>query len=120
VLIPYWSRNEVHDQTMTVDHVIEMQVTPIGGEGRFDNMANFRLMDSANNSSAGKELDHNVMKMRETLVRLTGDQGWMYRDITFEVVTASGQARPGLWTIEEISRGEHLDAFERLGRPSPP
>jgi hypothetical protein len=120
VLIPYWSRNEVHDTTMTVDHVIEMQVTPIGGEGRFDNMANYRLMDSVNNSSAGTELEHNIRKMRETLVGMTRDQGWMYRDITFEVVMATGQARPGLWTIEEISIGEHLDAFERLGRPAPP
>jgi hypothetical protein len=120
VIFPYWSRDDVYGQTMTVDHLIEMQVTPIGGEGGFDNMANYRLMDTSNNSSVGTQLEHNIRKMRETLVGVTADQGWMYRDITFEVVTAPQQLTPGLWTQDELIAGAHLDAYDRLGRPPPP
>jgi hypothetical protein len=120
VIFPYWSRNDVYGQTMTVDHLIEMQVTPIGGEGRFDNMANYRLMDASNNSSVGTQLAENILRMREGLVNFTGDQGWMYRDITFEVVVAPQQLTPGLWTKDELIAGAHLDAYVRLGSPPPP
>jgi hypothetical protein len=120
VIRPYWSRSRDLREVMEVDHIIEMQVTPIGDEGRFDNMAHLRLMDASKNGGAGKELEWNIVKMRETLVNCTGDQGWMYRLITFERIAASTSNNPSIWTQDDLIAGRHLDAYQRLGRPTPP
>jgi hypothetical protein len=105
---------------MQVDHIIEMQVTPIGGEGRFDTPVYYRLMDASKNGGAGGELSANILKMRETLVNCTGNQRWMYADITFERIASSTSNNPGIWTQDDIIAGRHLDAYDRLGRPTPP
>jgi len=120
VVIPYWSRTTPYDSKMQVDHVIEMQVTPIGHEGQFDNLATLRLLDASSNTSAGSQFDHNIRHLRDTLAGQTADQGWMYRDITFERIALAGLVILGLWTTEELIAGEYLDAYVRLMRPAPP
>jgi hypothetical protein len=120
VIFPWWSRLGAHPEKMEVDHIIEMQVTPIGGEGRFDIMANYRLLDASSNGSAGSELAHNIQKMREVLAATTGDPAWLTRDITFEVVIAPDWRAAGFWTQGELIEGRHLDEYVRLGRPPEP
>jgi hypothetical protein len=120
VVFPFWSQTAVYPEPMQVDHDIEMQVTPIGKEGKFDTPAHHRLMDAGSNVGAGAELLWNIVKMRETLVKCTNDQGWMYRRLVFERVAASTSNNPGIWSRDDLISGRHLDAYERLGRPKPP
>jgi len=77
-------------------------------------------MDANSNTGAGSELAWNIIKMREALVNCTGDSGWMTYRMVFEKVAASTSNNPGIWTREDLIAGRHLDAYERLGRPTPP
>ena len=116
VIFPYWSLTTKYEKNkpMEVDHLIEMQVTPIGRESQFDTMFYYRLMDASSNGGAGAELMHNILKMREALAACYKDQGWMYRPIKFERVIASPSNNPGIWTQEDLIAGRHLDAYEKL------
>jgi hypothetical protein len=115
VIFPFWSRTTIYDTSMQVDHLIEMQVTPIGREKQFDVMAYYRLMDASSNGGAGSELMNNIRKMRETLVTChNGDPEWMNKKITFESVAPSSSNNPGIWTKEDLIAGEHLEAYRKL------
>jgi len=114
VITPYWSRTERLSGPMEVDHIIEMQVTPINNWKKFDTMAFYRLMDASKNGPAGPELDENIARMREALTECYQDQSWMYRLLRFEKVAASPTNRPDIWTKDDLVAGKHIDAYEKL------
>lgn len=114
VIFPHWSNRRVYASPMQVDHVIEMQVTPVGMEGAFDIMAWYRLMDASSNLGAGPELEANIRKIREAMWACTGDETWMQRLIIFEAVAESTSNFPGIWSSEDLVAGRHLDAYQRL------
>jgi hypothetical protein len=120
LILPYWSKSQVLTTPMQVDHIVEMQVAPIGREGELDNMANYRLMDGRQNASVGSELSANVRNLRGALQK-RGGAAWETCDLTFDRVTAPYQKIPFTWTKEELQAGAHLDAFDkRLGKPPRP
>lgn len=120
LILPYWSKKRILSDRMQVDHIVEMQVTPIGREDEFDNMANYRLMEASENASVGSELAANIKKMRDALKALGGNV-WLQCDLTFDRVATSGNKTPTTWTEEELKRGEQVEAYKRLkpGSPKP-
>jgi hypothetical protein len=119
IIRPYWSKSHVLGDRMVVDHIVEMQVTPIGRETQFDLLPNYRLMETGENSSVGAELVANIRKMREAL-ESRGGSIWRDCDLTFDKVSAAGRKTPSTWTQEELQAGRQLDAYERLGKPPRP
>jgi hypothetical protein len=119
VVRPYWSKDRVLGARMQVDHIVEIQVAPIGREGELDNMANYRLMEAEQNASVGPELSGNIKKMRDALQAKDGAP-WDQCDLTFDRVSSSGAKTPSTWTKEELQSGAQLDAYERLGKPPKP
>lgn len=120
VIRPYWSKSTVLNRRMAVDHIVEIQVAPIGREGQLDLMPNYRLMDSGQNSSVGAELSANIQTLRETLAKESDNDIWLRCDLTFDNLVARGAISALTWTKEQLQNGEQLDAFVRLGRPPKP
>jgi hypothetical protein len=117
VLRPTWTAQRLFWAGMEVDHRIEMQVTPIGGEEIYDDLWNYELLDKATNGRSGGNLRSNITRERARLAAITGDQTWNTRDILrFHRVVAQPPAiNAGRWTYEQVRDGEHITAFELLG-----
>ena len=100
---------------MQTDHIIEMQVTPIGGEAAYDAMSNYELLDAASNRASGSQLMWNIDTMRKTLEAACDDPRWRTEPITFEhVALETSFWNAGRWSQEQIVGGEHIDAFESI------
>ena len=114
VLRPTWDVSSNAWRGMEVDHQLEMQVSPIGGEASFDQRWNYWLLDADSNGQAG-----NMMKIfiqaerRDVNTRFPG-QGWLTKDITrFHRLDVEGGAwHRGFWHFDQGRDGEHLDNFE--------
>lgn len=113
---PYWSKTRVFKKRMEVDHIVELQVATIGQEGRFDVMSNYQLMEATQNRSAGSAMKQRIINIRNQLAKFGGDL-WDRCDLTFDDVVSLGAETPQAWTQQELIAGEHIEAFERLGRP---
>jgi hypothetical protein len=125
---PYWSkqyldasrksRKKPRDSDdiprMQVDHVIEWQVRPLDGAPWVDQPWNFELMDASSNGSSGPKMKGNINKERKRLARLTGDDEWLTKDITFTIIKIEGSADTERWSSEEIEDGDHHDAYRIL------
>ena len=116
---PYWSKTRVFSERMEVDHIVELQVATIGQEGRFDVISNYQLMEASQNGSAGGAMRQRIINMRNQLAKFGGDV-WDTCDLTFDDVVSLGAETPQAWTQQELTAGEHVEAFERLGRPPRP
>lgn len=130
ILRPYWSKRfldasrrsrrkpkEIDSDAiprMQVDHVIEWQVRPLTGGPWVDQPWNFELMDPSSNGSSGPKIKGNIDKERKSLRDLTGDDGWLTKDITFTAVLIEGSADVERWSSEQIEDGDHLDSYRRL------
>ncbi|MCB0589207.1 MAG: hypothetical protein KDD06_28220, partial [Phaeodactylibacter sp.] len=113
---PYWSadRNFSPQRRMQVDHLIEWQVRPLSGGQWIDEPWNFELLDASSNGSAGPRMRGNIRRQRESLAQRTGDSSWLTRDLTFNWVSAESPGIAFRWSFDEIVRGDHLLAYERL------
>jgi len=108
--IPNWSWSSPFI-SMTVDHVLELQVVPLGEEEIWDRPNNYELLDQSSNSSSGPKLKSNIRKERERLTRVTGDQGWMYDDLCFTRLIATPGPSGQRWSVDAIRSGDHLSAL---------
>lgn len=117
ILRPSWNR-QGQRMPMQVDHKVEWQVRPIGGDALFDNVANMELLDARSNQASGQAIHASIQNTRQNLANETGDQSWLSRDITFTAVTGGGSAGHR-WSDEEIKRGEHLRVYRDRLAESP-
>jgi len=114
ILRPRWTREGLWRDT-NVDHIIEHQVAPIGGEEVIDQPWNYDLLDADSNQEAGWQLDFAIVSERFRLAFATGDLRWLTCDIQFSEVEAMTPSAVGRWTVEEVGNGVHLRFFRRLG-----
>jgi hypothetical protein len=119
VLRPRWSPTRFWPD-MQVDHRIEMQVAPIGGEAAYDQNWNYELLDRSSNTSSGPRMRANIRRERSQLAAHYGDQTWMTRDLTFERIDVEPASPSGRWSYAQVRDAEHLDAYQTLtGEPEP-
>ncbi|HEY4943570.1 MAG TPA: DUF4157 domain-containing protein [Rhizomicrobium sp.] len=114
ILQPNWTRRGL--EKTNVDHIVEMQVTPIGNEAAFDQLPNYEVLDESDNKSAGSLLRWNIVYERGRLATLTGDPGWYTCDLTFTAVEPQAAVPAGRWNKDEIGiQGAHLQEFTKQG-----
>jgi hypothetical protein len=112
IRIPDWSRQRSID--MEVDHVVELQVTPDAARAHFNSMANYELLDEESNGTSGGLLAENIRKERQKQVAF--DPTAATRVLFFDEVVLDGGTSGERWDVEEIRRGDHIDALEKRGR----
>ena len=117
ILRPDWNKNGQR-MSMQVDHKVEWQVRPIGDETLLDDPSNMELLDARANQASGQAIHSTIQNLRQTLAEQTGDQSWLFRDLTFTHVSGGGSAGDR-WFDEEIKRGEHLEIYRTLLAENP-
>jgi uncharacterized protein DUF4157 len=119
ILRPRWSAAQFWPD-MQVDHRIEMQVTPVGGEDAYDQPWNYELLDRRSNTSAGPRMAANIAQERRDLSAFYRDPSWMTRRLTFDRVIAEPESNSGRWSFAKVRDGFHLRAYRTLtGEPWP-
>jgi hypothetical protein len=120
LLIPNWSRIR-RGVRMSVDHVIELQVTlPSARDSWADTISNYELLDLDTNQAAGSRLKAAIRRERNRLQAETGDASWQQRNLEFKKVVVDGGGPDGQrWAREEIQRGEHVQVLRELLGLSP-
>ena len=95
---------------MEVDHIIELQVTPMSHRDYFNSIANFELLDRAANGSSGPLLANNIAA--ERAIQVAFDPSAAGKILTFDQVVLDGGSAGERWLVDEIRGGEQLDAYE--------
>jgi hypothetical protein len=108
VRVPDWSRTK--STPMEVDHIIELQVTPMSHRDYFNSIANFELLDRAANGSSGPLLANNIAA--ERAIQVAFDPSAAGKILTFDQVVLDGGSAGERWLVDEIRGGEQLDAYE--------
>jgi len=121
VLVPSWSRQTPH-VAMSVDHVVELQLTFPHDRYWANSIMNWALLDLSTNSSVGARLANNIERERTELVADTWDLSYFFIPLVFEAVTIDPYGSEGEhWTLHEIRRGDHvLVLLDWLGIARPP
>jgi len=135
--IPRWDRNNnVLDQSLEVDHIVELQIGNYRSKqdpaNQIDNM---ELLDKSSNASAGSKTKNNIFNLvKENLTpengatEVTDDQvkeALRTKDVTFTNVAvgqgdyAGNAVQSSYWSKDEIQRGDHLSnvVLNQLGEP---
>jgi len=119
LVIPPWSRT-ADFLPMSVDHIIELQVTRPEDRSTFNSMENLELLDLSTNLSTGPTLQGAIEVERRRLAAETNDPGWRERTIVWaEVVIEGGGTQGHRWSQDEIALGEHILALETMRGVAP-
>jgi hypothetical protein len=111
VLTPPWSRT-VWDIPMSVDHVIELQLTFPHDRSWSNSIFNWALLDLSTNSSVGSRLANNIARERADLFAETWNFNYLFAPLIFETVVIDEYGSQGEhWDIHEIRRGDHVNAL---------
>lgn len=115
ILRPQWTPERRYPgwPDTQVDHRIEMQVSTIGNEDRFDDFWNYELLDQNSNGSSGGVMKNNIIQERKDLKNSTGDDAWLTCDLTFTRVTAPAAGNSGRWSFDQVTDGLHIRQYER-------
>jgi hypothetical protein len=111
IRVPDWPAAECASFAMQVDHIVELQLTPPSMRDEFDSVSNWELLDAASNQGSGSLLRSNIAKERARQVAF--DPSAANRVLRFDQVELDGGTPGERWTVEEIQKGEQLDAYEK-------
>jgi hypothetical protein len=115
---PDWPHEGSESIWMQVDHIVELQLTPAAMRSYFDSVDNYELLDSTSNGSSGGLIRGAVA--RERAKQVAFDPSAATKVLKFDKVEVEGGAPGEHWTIDELTTGEQLDAYESsqpLGEP---
>jgi hypothetical protein len=110
IRVPGWTRTKKR-MAMEVDHIVELQVTPMSMRGHFNSIANYELLDETSNAASGPSLDGNIAKERAKQVAF--DPSAAFRVLLFDRVELDGGTPGERWTVADLQNGAQLDAYEK-------
>lgn len=113
IRVPNWSRTA--SKPMEVDHIIELQVTPLSMRGVFNEPDNFELLDRAANGSSGSQLSASIAA--ERAIQVAHDPSLANAVIPFDSVVMAGGFDGERWSIDAIRAGQQLDYYENHHAP---
>jgi hypothetical protein len=110
IRVPDWTRTSSVE--MEVDHIVELQVTPMAMRAEFNSIFNMELLDQPSNGSSGPRLDSNIKKERAK--QEAADPTLVGKIIKFDAVQMDDDGGTGeRWTLDEIKAGKQLDAYKK-------
>lgn len=133
--IANWDKNgRVLDNTMEVDHIVELQTGGWPNSSTPNEIENMELLDKSSNAAAGSKTKSNIETIVRNFLEASGEsstqgdaQTYMASNtVTFEQVElgrgnfAGSSPESKYWTRSEIEQGTHLGDLEDLGNIGEP
>jgi Domain of unknown function (DUF4157) len=109
IRVPNWTRTTSVE--MEVDHIVELQVTPMAMREEFNSIFNMELLDQPSNGSSGRLLQGNID--RERAKQEAADPALVGQVLKFDDVQMDGGTQGLRWTLDDIKNGRQLDAYEK-------
>ncbi len=127
-------RGRVLDNTMEVDHIIELQTGGWPNSTTPNEIENMELLDKSSNATAGAKTKSNIVAIVRNYLEASGESNTQSdaetymaaNTINFEQVElgqgdfAGQRGESQYWTREEIEQGLHLNDLEDLGNIGEP